>query len=285
MSAVEVAQAGSAFLVNVVFAWLCASLLARRWLDGTALADLCVPVLARSNLISLCGAGLGALAAMCAAFAAMAVVELDQVHTVFIEAVVHTSLGRAYGIAMAALVLAAMACVLRMNTLITVVLLTVFTLGRAQVSHAGGSGLFSAAMLADALHLMLIGVWLGSVWISAWVVMPSAGGEPPLNYMASLSSAATVALAGIVGTGLFGVWQRLDAPARLADLPYGVVLSVKLALFAIAALLGAYNRFAGFPASTRDGGACALRVLRIESLCLLSALGAAAVLTMQQPPA
>ncbi|WP_426207912.1 copper resistance D family protein [Massilia sp. TWP1-3-3] len=190
----------------------------------------------------------------------------------------------AYLLAVATLVLAALGCVLRRSTLWAGILLCIFALSRAQVSHAAGSGLFGAAMLIDALHLLLGAVWAGSVFVAAWVVMPACGKAPPLHYMQRLSRAAALALAGIVASGLFGAWQRLDAPQRLLDHPYGAVLSIKLALFAGTALLGACNRFIGFPRASSDGGAMALRVLRVESGLLLGALAAASLLTLQPAP-
>jgi putative copper resistance protein D len=120
--------------------------------------------------------------------------------------------------------------------------------------------------------------------VAAWVVMPAARRAAPLAFMASLSRAATWALGIIVLTGVFAAWQRLGSPARLVDHPYGVLLSIKLGLVGLAAGLGAFNRFVGFPAAKSGSGERALLVLRVESVVLLGALAVAAMLTMQHPP-
>ena len=258
---------------NAACAWLCASLLQQ----GQA-------GLARGDRYALLGACAGGVASMWSAFAAMAGLGLRDVGQVAPAILIDTRFGHTYLLAMGALALATLARVLRSPPAVSWGLLLVFALGRANLSHAGGDGAFSAGMVVDALHLVLACVWLGSVFIAAWLVMPAAATSPPLQYMRSLSATAAFALAGIVLSGLYGMWQRLDAPARLFDHPYGLVLAVKLVLFGVAACLGAFNRFVGFPAATRDGGAMARRVLRVESGFLLAALAAAALLTQQAPP-
>ena len=273
MSSAGAVLAGSAFMTNAACAWLCASLLQQ----GQA-------GLARGDRYALAGACAGGVAAMWSAFAAMAGLGLRDVGQVALDILIDTRFGHTYLLAMGALALATLARVLRLPVAVSWGLLLVFALGRAQVSHAGGDGLFSAGMLIDALHLLLGCVWLGSVFVAAWLVMPAAGLAPPLAYMQRLSATAAFALAGIVLSGFYGAWLRLDAPTRLFDHPYGVVLAAKLALFGVAACLGAFNRFIGFPAATRDGGAMARRVLRVESGFLLAAMAAAAVLTQQSPP-
>ena len=166
------------------------------------------------------------------------------------------------------------------------VLLLLFALARASMGHAGEHGLFSLAVGVEWVHLVLIGVWLGAVALAGWVVLPPARlcADSAWPYLRLLSHGATVALVGIVATGIFNVWQRLDSPGQLVDSPYGLALSAKLALFVFAVLLGAYNRFIGFPAFAHSGGGVAQNVLRIESGVLLGALAAAAILTAQTPP-
>ena len=214
----------------------------------------------------------------------MAGLALSDVGGVMADIVVETVPGRVVALAVAALVVAALMHAFSRQATVTAGFLLLFVLCRAQLSHAGGDGSPSAAMLADAVHLLAVGVWFGGVMVAAWVVMPASRLIAPLAFMASLSRAATWALATIVLTGTFAAWQRLDSPLRLIDHPYGLVLSVKLGFFALAALLGAYNRFIGFPEARGGDNARALLVLRVESVLLLSALGTAALLTMQHPP-
>jgi putative copper resistance protein D len=132
--------------------------------------------------------------------------------------------------------------------------------------------------------LLLIAVWVGSVSIAGWLVLDRADCEAPALFMSRLSRVAGLALAGIVATGIYAAFHRLDSPVRLVESVYGAVLLLKLLCVGVAVALGGWNRFIGFPAGGRDGWARARLVLRIESVFLLAALAAAAVLTMQQPP-
>lgn len=211
---------------------------------------------------------------MWSAFADMAGVELREVGSMLVEIVTDSRLGPAYVLAMAALVLAALVRVLRRSAALAWALLCVFALSRAQVSHAGGS-LPGTGMLIDALHLLVTAIWLGCVFVAAWLVMPASRKASPLAYMQRLSRTAALALAAILATGLYAAWHRLGAPQRLFDHPYGLVLAAKLVLVGVAASLGAGNRFIGCAAnrigvlaggpghSVRAGAATAAALARI----------------------
>jgi copper resistance protein D len=133
---------------------------------------------------------------------------------------------------------------------------------------------------------MLIGVWVGGVAVAAWRVLPAArrDGVEINAYLDQLSFAATLALAGIVASGAGSSWQRVSAPSDLLAHPWGMLLSLKLGLVAMAALMGGWNRCIGFPRAKRGASDPALLVLRIESLVLACILVLAAALTAQQPP-
>ncbi len=266
-------QLAAALLLNAGFAWLTGSLLARRWLAGAPAAHL-----DRTDIAAALASLAGSFFALWAATAMMGDVGLGEALTLLPAMMVQTAYGQAGVAAMAA------AAVLLVTPhrawAVRVVMLALFALARASVSHAGEHGLASVAVGVEWLHLVLIGVWLGAVAVAAWAVRPSHA-----SYLAALSMAATVALAGIVITGVFNVWQRIAAPEQMLSNPYGLALTAKLMLVGVAVLLGAYNRFIGFPGAAQDQGKRALTVLRIESLVLLAALAAAAVLTSQPPPA
>ena len=266
-------QLAAALLLNAGFAWLTGSLLARRWLGGAL-----TPLLDRTDIAAALACLAGSLFALWAATAMMGDVGLGEALTMLPSMMVQTAYGQA---GLAAMVAATALLVMPHRAWrVRIVVLALFALARASVSHAGEHGLASVAVGVEWLHLMLVGVWLGAVAVAAWVVRPAHA-----SYLAALSTAATVALAGIVVTGVFNVWQRIGAPEQMLSNPYGLALTVKLVLVGAAVLLGAYNRFVGFPRAAQDQGARALIVLRIESLVLLAALAAAAVLTSQPPPA
>ncbi|MES2019079.1 MAG: CopD family protein [Pseudomonadota bacterium] len=259
---------GAVLLLNAGFAWLTGSLLARRWHDPGALR--------RGEVIASAVCLSGTLLAMWAATARMGDLAPLEALLMLPQMLVQTSYGQA---GLAATACAALTLLPWRGVIVQALLLALFALARASASHASEHGWFSVAVGVEWLHLMLIGVWLGGVTLAGWVALPTG------RHLGWLSQVATWALAGIVASGVFNAWQRLDAPGQLFGTPYGLVLSVKLAFIALAALLGAYNRFAGFPAAACGQGRAASLVLRVESVALLAALASAALLTSMAPPA
>lgn len=166
-------------------------------------------------------------------------------------------------------------------------LLALYAYSRAFGGHAGASG-SSLVVVIDAMHLLLVSLWLGAVFISAYAVLPRVGHAGDASaYAGLLSSAATVALAGLVATGVFNAWRALGEPSMLVGSPYGTALLVKLAFVGGAAALGGYNRFVEMPRlEAAEAGALRrfVRVLRIESVVQAAALAAAAVLSTTPPP-
>lgn len=285
---VRVLQLASAFVLNAAFAWLVGALLTRRWLAGHPQMHLRSDhLLRRSSIGAACVCLAASAATLWAGAAAMGGVSLAEVVPMLPMVITDTAYGRACAAAMAV-----MACVALVAgrrdwqrwDLVAGVLLLLFAMSRALISHAAEDGWLSAPYAIEVLHLLLIAVWSGAVALAAWVVLPAAGAVPIGAYLASLSRTATVALAGIVASGLFHALARIGSPVHLVEHPYGVALSVKLVLVAMAVLLGAYNRFAGFPAAARGRASTALFVLRLESAVLLGALAAAALLASTEPP-
>ncbi len=185
--------------------------------------------------------------------------------------------------------------------------LLVFAFTRVSVSHAAISGQFGLDVWVEWLHLLLIGLWVGAVMVSGWLVLPcvlvfqKTQIHTVARFLNALSRAATIALAGIVTTGAYNAYRGLGSLDKLLGNSYGNALSIKLCLVAVAVGLGAINQFIGFPAlvelanspnSTDAQGKASpgaihrlVFILRLESLVLLGVLTAAAVLTAESPPA
>ena len=171
---------------------------------------------------------------------------------------------------------------------------------RSMVSHASAEGDFGVLMMADWLHLSLVCVWVGAVFVAGAITLDAPAGERTddrhacARHLESLSMAATLALAGIVATGLFRAWHALGSPAALAGTPYGATLLLKLALVLLAVMLGGINRVIILPplrAALRDGTPAASvlmrrfrTILRIEAGVLLAVLIVAAVLSATPAP-
>jgi copper resistance protein D len=178
--------------------------------------------------------------------------------------------------------------------------LAVFWYSRSMVSHAASEGDFSLALLADWAHLAFISLWVGEVVVAGLVIL--AGASHMLDadrrdraaYVAALSNSATVALAGIFVTGLYGAWRNLGTVDALFGSQYGNALLAKLAFVGLAALLGGFNRFFVMPPWLehervgREAGAALPRrfrlILQLEAAMLLAALVLAAILASTSPP-
>jgi len=177
----------------------------------------------------------------------------------------------------------------------------VFVATRSVVSHAGSHGDATVDVVVDWGHLLLVCTWVGIVLAGARLVLPPVGAstierEAATRWVASLSTTATVALAGIVASGLYKVWRVFEPAASAMQFvasDYGRALVIKLALVGIAAALGGANRFIVLPrlfadlAEVDDRGRWRrglVRILRLEAATLLLVLIAAAVLSNTEPP-
>lgn len=176
-------------------------------------------------------------------------------------------------------------------------MLLAFAVCRVATGHAAENGLASIATAVELIHVLSMALWCGIVFVAAWLTLPDFGrsGMPGRigPYLASVSRWATVALVGVLSTGLYNAFRVLRAPADLIGTDYGWVLTAKLCLVGVAIALGGWNRLIGFPAvhaaamvpGTARNPLSSIRfVLRIESVVLFTVLLAAAVLTASAPP-
>lgn len=183
--------------------------------------------------------------------------------------------------------------------------LAVFIFSRSDASHAAGAGDFTLAVAVDSAHLLLISIWAGIVMVAAWGALrtdlqriapdiPARDAFAAALFATALSRTASYALIGIVTTGIYNAWRGLGNVANLTNTAYGEVLTIKLFLVMIAIGLGAINRFRVLPQivggsrlkQDHDESAALRRFVRIlttESLVLLVAIIAAAVLSCVAP--
>ena len=206
--------------------------------------------------------------------------------------VVDTGFGRACAVATLALASGlglSRACSFRAMPLRTLALvLIVIAAAHSAAGHAVANGI-DWLLPAMTVHLLATGLWAGIVFAAALVVLH---GRPDaidvVRHAHRLSAAATAAFATIVATGIAIAWHDLGgtvAPlAPAGGSSWGFALDVKLALVALAVMLGAVNRFAVMPSLPASWPRFA-RVLRIEALVLVAALVAAAWLANGEPPA
>ncbi len=208
------------------------------------------------------------------------------------DVVAGTSFGHAWAVATAAIASAAAMSALRLRrpapSLPLALLVVLAAVAHATMGHAGANG-FGWQLPTMAVHLLAIGLWTGGVIVGAGVLArDDADAVDGVRYAARLSRLASAALAAVAVTGAASAWHGLGgslAPlAPSGGSSWGLVLDAKLALVASAVALGGFNRFAVMPSLPTAWRRFA-RVLRVESLMLLAALLAAAMLSNGEPPA
>lgn len=115
--------------------------------------------------------------------------------------------------------------------------------------HAAATpGRAGLAVVADTLHVIGAGGWLGSLLVVVAAGVPAALRLPDDAREASVAdlfnafSPTALAFAGLVAsTGVFTAWQHIPDVAALWQSNYGRTLLVKLAILSVVALTGAYN--------------------------------------------
>lgn len=182
--------------------------------------------------------------------------------------------------------------------------LAAFGFTRSLISHAAGHGDLGFAVVLDWIHLLLIGAWIGEVFVAALIVLPrlnaavvgeSLAAVRAFKFVLALSRSATVILGGVLVTGIVKAWQSVGSLDQLVGNPYGNALTIKLIWVAAAIGLGGFNRFVVLPtfdprgahasAQQRPNGLVRfLFVLRLQSLILIGVTIAAAVLSASAPP-
>lgn len=216
-----------------------------------------------------------------------------------------THLGLAWCVGFAGLAVAAGFALIRGGhgpwlPMATLAALAVFWYTRSMTSHAASDGDFSVRLLADWVHLGLVSLWVGAVLVAGAVTLRATGDLTAADrraraaYISSLSDSATVALAGIVATGLYATWRSIRGVGDLVGTAYGNTLVAKLLLVAVAVLLGGFNRVVVMPPwltreAAGDAAPSALpqrfrRILWIEAAVLLAAVVVASWLVTTSPP-
>lgn len=131
---------------------------------------------------------------------------------------------------------------------------------------ASAPRLMPLAVLADGLHIVGAGGWLGSLLLVLVVGIPAAmrlgagARGPAVADLISAFSPTALVFAGITAaTGVFAAWLHLGAVSALWQTPYGKTLLVKLAILSVVAGTGAYNWLRVRPTLGDEKGAARMR--------------------------
>ena len=154
-------------------------------------------------------------------------------------------------------------------------------------------------LVADVLHLLAAGVWLGALAVFALLLLRNNASDAELQglhrALARFAGAGSAAVAILLATGLVNSWF-LVGPAHLAGLvqtPYGLLLLAKVALFAAMLALATANRFRLTPglgaalagrAPVTQAVAALRRSVLLETTAAFAVLAVVSVLGTLAPP-
>ncbi len=167
--------------------------------------------------------------------------------------------------------------------------------------HASDGTDASVNIPADAVHTLATAAWIGGlVGLLVLVVSPSRmlGVGDRVRLLAGavvrFSTLAIVCVALLVITGTYRALAELGSLAQLTDTAYGIVLAVKLAIFAVMLAAGGYARIVlhprleraavGLDADDRGAGDALRTSLRVELTLAAVLMSAVAILVALTPP-
>ena len=166
--------------------------------------------------------------------------------------------------------------------------------------HASSGGDRTANVVIDALHSLATAAWLGGLLGLAVLALPAVRALAPgdrvrlgAGVVVRFSALALTAVAVLVVTGVYRALAELESVGDVADTAYGRALLVKLGLFAVLLVGGAYNRLVAHPRLERAalgldpddrGAAAALRVSVAAELALATALMVSVAVLVSLPP-
>ena len=129
------------------------------------------------------------------------------------------------------------------------------------------------AILADGLHIIGGGAWIGTLALLLIAGLPAAGEEEQHDSVSvvralvrTFSPLALGSAAGIVATGAFAAWLHIGSVPALWQSDYGRVLLAKLGALGIVVAIGAYNFLRIQPALATSLGIRRLRWLAVLEL-------------------
>ncbi|TAJ18993.1 MAG: hypothetical protein EPO65_07840, partial [Dehalococcoidia bacterium] len=151
-------------------------------------------------------------------------------------------------------------------------------------SHgAAVRGLATPAVVADALHLAAVSVWVGGLPAVLLIVWTQSARRTEVSEALRRFSTLALIAAGVAGpTGTYLAWVHVLRLSALES-AYGRGVVVKLCLFVVLVILGAITRRWTLPALARGTRHRMRLTLAIEVACGLGLLAAVAVMTSTLP--
>jgi copper resistance protein D len=296
-----IGQVAMAALMNIAFAFAVGSALLGAWLARDAVAKVAPARPAwlraqRSMLTATVVLVLADLGWLLYEAAAMSGSSLPQAFGMLPTVLGQTHVGHAWSVAfVGGLVLLLTAMSSHTGTLRNAMLwLAVIAIGagKASLGHAADAGPASAALGMHTLHVLATTVWGGLVVTAGLTVLPALGTSTARGILIrtamQVSNVSLVAVICVIVTGVFNAVRGSGGSFEAIQIStWGHVLTLKLALVALALVLGSLNRVSALArlrrtASTMDAHTFS-NVLYLEALALLGVFIAAAVLSLSVP--
>lgn len=245
-------------------------------------------------LISILG-----FAVLCADMAGLALTDLDRAT---VEAILwQTPIGMALA-ARITVLFVYLATLLRPGPLQSMRSFTLITAGGIALGTLAWTGHGAAGswtrLVADIIHLLSAGLWVGALAAFALLLMCICGSNQSPSLLAIMiarfSVVGSLAVFAIVASGLVNTWELVgpEHAMKLWNSPFGQVLTVKLTAFLAMLGLAAVNRFRLTPRLERSltNAHCEeaifslRRSVAIEAAIALTVLGLVAYLGLLEPP-
>jgi copper resistance protein D len=301
MNGLWIGQVALAALMNVAFAFAVGAALLAAWLAKDAQAKIAParPAWLRAQRSMQTAATVLVLADLgwlLYAAASMGGVSLPAALGVVPTVLSQTHVGYAWSVAFGGAVLLLLTSLashtgtLR-NALLWVAVIVVAA-GKASLGHAADAGALSPAVGLQTLHVLAATVWGGLVLAAGLAVLPALGASVARGMLirtaTQVSNLSFAAVVFVVLTGGFNAVRGSGGTfVAIEQTTWGHVLTLKLALIALALVLGGLNRFSALPrlrrtASTMDAHTFA-NLLYLEALLMIGVFAAAAALADSVP--
>jgi copper transport protein len=108
--------------------------------------------------------------------------------------------------------------------------------------HASSGRWVPFALIADAIHLGAVSLWLGGLVVLVAVVLRPQHLDELRDVVPRFSRLALTAVGVIVATGVFQAWRQLGLLSNLRDTDYGKLLAAKLLVFGAFVIAAAFSR-------------------------------------------
>ncbi len=180
----------------------------------------------------------------------------------------------------------------RMRTALVSLAISSMALGPGMSGHAAAGDPLALTLIADTVHVLTAGAWVGMLAILLVVAMPIFRAKEPETcapatraMIAAFSPVALGSVGLLVASGVLAGWRLVGSWEALFNTRYGAALLVKVALLAVMMAFGALNwRWVGPAAGTPRGLARFRRVSSGELLVAVAVLLVTAALVGRPSP-